>query len=146
MPSCTQANGLTRDEMAELLAAHNLVRTSVKVAPVAWDCELAAYAQEWATKAVPQHRETDFGESIFVSTNAAEPIKTVVDRWVREKEFWDNLKATCQTGKNCNHYTQAVWKKTQKIGCGINRGAVGQWKTFVVCNYDPSGNVAGPAY
>jgi len=143
---CAGSNGFTKDEMIELLAAHNRVRADVHVAPIVWDCKLAAFAQEWAIKAVTAHRDTEFGESIFVSSNPAEPVKTVVDRWVREKDYWDNSKAVCQTGKVCNHYTQAVWKETRKIGCAINRAATGQWKTFVVCNYDPSGNWPGPAY
>ncbi len=146
VPKCAQSTGLTQEEIAELLSAHNRVRSEVKIAPIVWDCKLATYAQEWAVKAVTAHRETDLGESIFVSSNAAEPIKTVVERWVREKDYWDNSKGTCQTGKVCNHYTQAVWKATLKIGCAANRSATGQWKTFVVCNYDPSGNWPGPAY
>ncbi|MBK8466922.1 MAG: hypothetical protein IPL32_13920 [Chloracidobacterium sp.] len=39
-----------------------------------------------------------------------------------------------------------VWRKTARIGCGINRNTPGNWKTIVVCNYDPAGNKPGPAF
>jgi hypothetical protein len=32
------------------------------------------------------------------------------------------------------------------MGCGLNVNAPGKWKTFLVCEYDPSGSSSGPAY
>src|SRR5947208_3459667 len=61
LPKCALTSGLTRDEIVELVAAHNRARAEVKVAPIVWDCQLAVYAQEWAAKAIAAHRETDLG-------------------------------------------------------------------------------------
>lgn len=140
-------NNLTAAEITELLAAQNKARAEQKLPPLTWDCNLAKYAQEWSTRGVAEHRaDTPYGENVFVASNTAEPIETVVKTWMREKANWDNKNATCAPGKVCNHYTQIMWNRTSQIGCGINRNATGKWKVLLVCNYDPAGNSGGPAY
>ena len=145
-PACTERTGLTAVEITDLLGAHNRLRAELKLAPLAWDCALAAYAHEWASRGILEHRDTEFGESIFVSSSVKEPIASVVPKWLTERENWDNVRGTCKPGKVCTHYTQTVWKSTTKVGCGISRSATNKWKTLVVCNYDPAGNAFGPAY
>jgi hypothetical protein len=44
---------------------------------------------------------------------------------------------TMQTG----HFTQLVWKGSQRLGVGIATGRSG--KTYVVAQYSPSGNMKG---
>ena len=40
----------------------------------------------------------------------------------------------------CGHYTQVVWRKSLRVGCGMATcGATEVW----VCNYDPAGNWDG---
>lgn len=147
LPSCAGANGLTRDEMREILNTHNMVRADLKLAQLTWDCKLADHAQEWAKRGVAEHRDdTIFGESIFVSGSSDVAAVTAVNRWMLEKPSWNNKAGTCSPGKVCTHYTQIVWKNTTKIGCGINRNVSGKWKTMLVCNYSPAGNSPGPAY
>ena len=142
-----QSDGLSNDEVTEILRAHNLVRAEHKVASVAWDCALERSAQKWANKAVTQHDEdTLFGESIFVASASNQSVGTVVVRWMAEQPNWDNRHGRCAPGKVCNHYTQLVWRASRKIGCGVNRAGAGKWKVFVVCHYDPAGNTGGPAY
>jgi len=144
---CTETNGLTTAEMDTILAEHNKIRAEFALDPLAWDCKLADFAQEWATRGEAAHRDdTDYGESIFVSGLGSEPVITALDRWRNERASWDNTAGICTTGKVCTHYTQIVWKKTKTVGCGINRNATGKWKTLMVCNYDPAGNRPGPAY
>ncbi len=144
---CTGVNGLTRAEIVEILYAHNQIRAGLKLAPLTWDCKLADLAQEWAMRGVAEHRDdTIFGESIFVSGGSDVAAVAAVNKWLLEKPSWDNKTGTCKSGKVCTHYTQIVWKKTNHIGCGINRNAPGKWKTMLVCNYKPAGNNPGPAY
>lgn len=146
-PAKCGANGLTAAEITDIVAAHNKARAEMKLSPVIWDCKLADLAQEWASKGDFKHRQgIPFGENMFVSSNPTEPISSVVARWMMEKPNWTNATATCAAGKICTHYTQVMWKKTVKIGCGITRSGAVKWKTMVVCNYDPAGNTGGPAY
>lgn len=146
-PKCSGANQLTQAEIAELVNVHNLVRAGLNLKQLTWDCKLADLAQEWATRGVAEHRDDrEFGESIFVSSLRDVAAVTSIKKWMLEKPSWDNKTGTCQPGKVCTHYTQIVWKKTSRIGCGINRDVQGKWKTMLVCNYDPVGNLPGPAY
>lgn len=146
-PKCKGPNGLTSDEIVTMVSAHNEIRAQLKLSPLTWDCKLADYAQQWARRGVAQHREdTDLGESIFVAGNGAISAISSFNKWMLEKSNWTNAAGRCTAGKVCTHYTQIVWKKTARIGCGINRNAPGKWKTVLVCNYDPAGNDPGPAY
>ncbi len=144
---CSAENGLTTEEVNEIVAIHAFDRAAYGVSALKWDCKLASYAQEWANKSVFAHRDdTPYGESIFVGSNGDETIRAALDRWLAEKVFWTNKAGTCTAGKTCTHFTQMVWSKSQKVGCGINRNATGKWKAILVCNYDPEGNTGGSAY
>jgi pathogenesis-related protein 1 len=142
-----EVNALTQPEITELLALHNKARAEQKLPPLAWDCSLANLAQQWASRGVFAHRsDTSYGENIFVASSSTEAISTVVRTWLNEKANWTNKTGVCSPGKVCTHYTQVMWNTTSQIGCGINRSSPGQWKTLVVCNYNPAGNIGGPAY
>jgi uncharacterized protein YkwD len=139
--NCSNPNGLTAVEIEAVLAAHNIARTEAGSPLLTWNCSLAAWAQDWANRGVAQHREfSDYGENIFVAGDAKIAAKDAVNRWLMERPQWNNSTGSCAEGKICTHYTQVVWKRTTKIGCGINRNATGKWKVLIVCNYDPAGN------
>jgi len=137
---------LTTDETNQALAVHNFDRSAYKVPALKWDCKLAAMAQEWADRGVFEHRDTTYGENLFVSASTDLTMNSMIDVWLAEKAFWNNKSGSCSTGKVCGHFTQIVWKSTAKVGCGVNRNAPGNWKMMFVCNYDPAGNKGGPAY
>ena len=144
---CSGKTDFTEAEKVQILEAHNKARAALHLAKLSWDCDLAKTAQEWANRGFSGHRpDNDFGENIFVASNPNTSPVAAVEKWMLEKPFWDNVSGVCQTGKVCTHFTQIVWKKTGKVGCGINRSAAGKWKTLVVCNYDPAGNTKGSAY
>ena len=138
---------ITEIEKQQILDAHNKIRTKLKLSKLFWDCKLAEIAQDWANRGTTEHRpENNFGENIYVSLIANHSTSAAVPKWLLEEAFWNNISGVCQPGKVCIHYTQMVWKKTTKVGCGVNRNASGKWKTVVVCNYDPAGNYKGSAY
>jgi len=145
---CPGTNGLTQAEITKILDAHNHPRARRKLEPLTWDCKLADFAQEWATRGVLEHREYNmYGENIFVAGSRKVHAASAIDHWMHEKSSWNNDTGACKSGKVCAHYTQIVWKTTARVGCGINRQAPGgKWKTMLVCNYDPAGNHPGPAY
>lgn len=144
---CTGANGLTNAEIAVILEEHNQTRKALGLSMLVWDCSLATLAQTWATRGIFEHRtDRSYGENLFVSSSGAVMAASAMENWEKEKEFWNNNSASCASGKVCTHYTQMVWARTAHIGCGINRNAIGKWKTLMVCNYDPTGNTGGRAY
>ncbi|MGB2912503.1 MAG: CAP domain-containing protein [Pyrinomonadaceae bacterium] len=137
---------LTTDEVNQALAVHNFDRSAHNLVPLKWDCKLAAMAQDWANRSVYEHRDTPFGENIFVGADPNSTMNMMIDMWLAEKVFWTNKTGSCAAGKACGHYTQIVWKSTVRVGCGVNRNASGKWKVMFVCNYDPAGNASGPAF
>ncbi|HEV7699218.1 MAG TPA: CAP domain-containing protein [Pyrinomonadaceae bacterium] len=146
VPAKCAGNGLTQAEATEILVAHNRARAEVHLAPLKWDCTLAATAQAWASKGVAGHNDgTNFGENVFVSATDTEQVTSATTRWMGEKANWSNKGGACSAGKTCTHYTQMVWKATHVLGCGINRNGSEKWKVILVCNYDPMA-MTGPAY
>jgi hypothetical protein len=144
---CSGRNELLPAEISDLLKAHNSVRAANGLSPLSWDCELADAAQEWADRGVFEHRfGAKYGQSLYVSTTSTAKAITAVQQWMLEKPFWDNSTGTCATGKVCTHYTQIVSRSTASIGCGINRGAAGNWRVLLVCNYHPGAMSSGPAF
>jgi len=143
--ACPGTNGLTAAEITGLLGEHNRIRAALGLSKLTWSCDLATLAQAWASRSVFQHRETTFGENMFVSTNSTASPVSALQNWEKEKAFWNNTTGVCQAGKTCTHFTQIVWRGTTQVGCGINRAATGNWKLVMVCNYDP-GSRAGAAY
>ena len=139
-------NGLIESEITTIVSGHNKARKEQGLQPLVWDCSLANLAQDWASKSVFAHRDSPYGENIFVASDPAAPVSSVLERWMAEKVNWTNATGTCAAGKVCFHYTQVMWKATTKVGCGINRNAVGKWKAMLVCNYDPASLSEGPAY
>ncbi|BBN13809.1 hypothetical protein MPTK1_6g06560 [Marchantia polymorpha subsp. ruderalis] len=61
--------------------------------------------------------------------------------------MWHGLRATEVESKVsgetmiASHYTQVVWRDTAALGCGSATCPSGA--LFVVCSYDPPGNVVG---
>jgi pathogenesis-related protein 1 len=154
---------LTTAEINEILQIHNQARSKVGVAPLKWDCTLAKYAQQWVDRdqwkhssdadyrsLLPPSYATFTGENLAVVAGARrQVVKDGPLMWLAEQSDWNTATAKCKPGKVCGHYTQVVWRKTTKIGCGINRDATvmgARWKgqtQFLSCNYNPAGNVMG---
>jgi pathogenesis-related protein 1 len=126
-----------------ILAAHNAVRQRVGVPPLAWSESLAAFAQEWADYLAAHHeffhrRESPYGENLFEVTGASVSPAEVVNDWAAESRNYEYGSNTCHGV--CGHYTQIVWRDTQRVGCAAARsGRTEVW----VCNYDPAGNFIG---
>ncbi|XP_051223352.1 pathogenesis-related protein 1-like [Lolium perenne] len=134
----------------DMVDSHNVVRANVSVPPVSWDPTVAAYAEAWAEKRradclvenSPQGRP--YGENIVGANGTEWNHVDAVNFWVLEKQYYDHATNTCSAppGESCDAYTQLVWRDTKFIGCAgvICDGDVG---VFLICSYDPPGNVVG---
>ncbi|GAB6183524.1 CAP domain-containing protein [Thermodesulfovibrio hydrogeniphilus] len=135
---------LTVREKEELLIEHNKWRRYVSVPDLRWSEELASIAHDWADKLSVRcqmyHSSNNLGENIFWANYPAKP-KDVVDYWAKERFDYDYINNSCRAGKRCGHYTQMVWRETREVGCGRAKCRDGSY--IWVCNYKPTGNIAG---
>jgi uncharacterized protein YkwD len=137
-----------------ITAAHNAARAAVMPAPstplppLTWSATVAAAAQTWANKCMFQHSNNGYGENIYADTGQGDA-QAVVSDWVAEKANYNYSANTCS--KICGHYTQVVWRSSQRLGCAVKQCTTGspfgsfnggKW-TFWVCDYDPPGNFGG---
>jgi len=142
----TEQTRLSTEEIEVILERHNYWRVDVGVnKKLEWSNEMADLAADWARELKKncgfEHRpDNNFGENLFKGTIGFYNAKDVVDAWAGEKAHYNYSKNKCKSGKVCGHYTQIVWKTTQKVGCAkIQCDGFDVW----VCNYDPPGNWVG---
>jgi len=130
----------------DMLKQHNDFRKEHNANDLSIDDELMISAQAWAdTLAATNSFEhsTPFdlngvcvGENLFFSTedessaiDATREWYCEVDDYKRNPNVWTDA---------VGHFTQLVWKDTERVGFGIARGSDG-W-TRVVAQYQPCGN------
>lgn len=129
-----------------ILTEHNKERQLLKLPDLIWSNELAEYASEWALQLAEEdngihHRSPlQYGENISWFSAAPDDYSEGVSLWNDEKKYY-KYKAIGNDWAKTGHYTQVIWKNTQRVGCGCALGASGA--LFFVCNYDPPGNYEG---
>lgn len=139
-------------DVKDALEVHNKARKEVGVPALKWSNELAAYAQEWADylakkKCDLEHRPSVgkwkqlYGENIFWGSSSNYTIKDACEDWLEEKKDFKNKPLKGNSWTATGHYTQMIWKNTQRVGLGIAKCADGA--VIVVANYDPAGNYLG---
>ena len=130
---------LLPSKLQAILDAHNAYRAKHCVPSLAWSAELAASAQQWATRCDFNHDDhSRFGENLFWGTAGAYSPKSAVTSWydeIAEHDF-----ARPHFNEKTGHFTQVVWRSSKQIGCGM---ALCRGNQFWVCRYWPSGNVSG---
>lgn len=132
--------GLTPEEHTAL-EMHNRERAAHGAAPLSWDASLAHSAQQAANAHAYSYGNScklthglaasnGAGENLAASMGYSSPMRTGVDMWLKEKSKYHRPGFSMETG----HYTQAVWKGTQRVGCALaNNGC-----SYVVCHYYPA--------
>lgn len=137
---------------ARLLAAHNRERSTLGIAPLAWDATLAADAREFGAELAATnsfgHSEEDpdnpVGENLFAGTTGYYAPEAMVGAWVEEKKNYKSgiFPSNSRTGslEDVGHYTQLMWRDTNAVGCAV---VAGEDMEFLVCRYTQVGNVEG---
>lgn len=136
----------------EILAAHNRERTLLGIAPLVWSDDLAEDAEDWAEKLARANRmeharQRRHGENLFFNGAGRRTPAQMVQGWTDEKLYYipggahPNV-STTGDWRHVGHYTAVVWATTRAVGCAVKRSASSD---FLVCRYDPPGNVRGYA-
>jgi len=159
--ACGSPSALTSDQIVEALAAHNQYRASEGASneiQLTWDSDLADMAQAQANTCSGEHGNmadcsgTRTGQNLYKYSFPGDfkplSMNDAVPAWMGEKKDWDAVSQTCNPGVECRHYTQVVWARSAKVGCGYSQcgpapGVNGLlwYTTQVYCNYGPPGNV-----
>ncbi|HET9638115.1 MAG TPA: CAP domain-containing protein [Allosphingosinicella sp.] len=135
-----------------LLALHNRERRATGAAPLAWDPALAAAAASYGPALdrlgklahSPPATRLGQGENLWMGTSDAYSLEEMAGSWAEEKSlFRPGIFPTVSRSGNWSdvgHYTQMIWKGTNRIGCALHEGR--KWD-FLICRYSPPGNVVG---
>ncbi|KAL0478682.1 hypothetical protein AKO1_008303 [Acrasis kona] len=146
-------NRFTDQEKSAIVDAHNRIRASVGINElVSWNTTVEDFAVTYSSKcisggALMAHNQDRYlanyvvGENIFASTG--DGTLTGVDatnNWGSEKQYYNYTTNTCQSGEQCGHYTQIVWRTSVSIGCSRVICSNILYGNTVLCNYSPGGN------
>lgn len=127
----------------EIVDAHNKLRALHGVPPLMWDESLAQFALNHANTCVFAHTSGPYGENLAAGyPSATESIQA----WYDEIKDYDYNNPGFAHGTG--HFTQVVWKSTQKVG-GAFVSCNGRNRTpgaYLVCEYSPPGNVTNAGY
>ena len=141
-------SGVTASEQTEIVNQHNTYRGSTAATDMnmmSWDNEVAYIAQKWAENCQTNHDagykrripgRFALGQNLAWSGNKM--------TWTAAIKLWhDEITQFTYNGDSnvfsqVGHYTQVVWAKSIKIGCGYAK--CGSTHLYV-CNYGPPGNV-----
>ncbi|KAK4848674.1 hypothetical protein QYF36_015941 [Acer negundo] len=134
---------LAQNSPKDYVDAHNAFRAAVGVGPITWNNTVAAYAQKYADErkrdCQMDHSMGPYGENLAEGYGQMDGVDAV-KFWASEKPQYDYKSNSC-VGDECLHYTQIVWSTSIHVGCGRVKCMNG-W-LFVICNYDPPGNIEG---
>lgn len=150
----------------EILCAHNARRGTFPtptpepaIPGLEWDEALADIAADYAAQCIWQHnanRSDNYpgyvGENLALFSSGyqvSELPERTLSLWVEnEMPDYDYASNTC-TGV-CGHYTQVVWRNTERVGCAVQQCPTISnldpgWNNayLLVCNYSPGGNYQG---
>ncbi|KAK9511778.1 hypothetical protein O3M35_000374 [Rhynocoris fuscipes] len=174
--ACTNGNkllgmkSLTESERQIILKAHNDYRNYVasgkqagqppaeNMLEMTWDDHAATQAFNWASECKFEHNRPrtltnrPMGQNLYIKLySLGQDVNTTFYQWVDSmiKGWYDEVNYykfggpfSTQTG----HYTQLIWAKSDKIGCGYSyyKESNNFWYAgYLVCNYAPAGNYIG---
>lgn len=123
----------------EILDAHNKVRALHGSGPLSWDNGPYSYAKNNADNydcsGILTHTHGQYGENLAAGFKTG---TSALMAWYDEGQTYDYSSANTY-----DHFTQVVWKDSTKVGCAYKDCTSSGWGLYIVCEYDPVGNVIG---
>jgi hypothetical protein len=141
-------------ELAGTLDAHNDARAREGLPALVWDGELSQIAADWGAGCADsdgnglidhndgrsESYDTYVGENIYASSGMASGPDAVAS-WMSEEADYDQ--GSCSCSGVCGHYTQVMWRQTERLGCALIECPNHRFPSAIICNYAPGGNVGG---
>lgn len=132
-------DGVDQAFAKDILDAHNKKRTAHLAPALKWSLTLYSYAQDYANKydcsGSLTHSGGKYGENLAVGYSSGD---SAVTAWYDEGKGFNY-----NSGSVLDHFTQVVWKDTTQLGCAYKDCSAENWGKYVICSYDPAGNVVG---
>ncbi|CAF4756565.1 unnamed protein product [Rotaria magnacalcarata] len=130
------------------LKHHNTLRARHCAAALQLDDILNKIAQDYAnllaSKILFQHSNNGFGENLYMMSSSVPinnfAVTAAIQSWYDEIKDYDYNQP--QFSMETGHFTQVVWKNSQKLGVGVGFSA-DKRRAYVVANYNPAGNSMG---
>merc|ERR1712038_1722190 len=148
LKSTRSDSGVSRRDKNKILDLHNQYRSNVtptakNMMKMAWNEEIATYAQKYAEDCIAGHdasseRAEGTGLGISIGQNLARGFTPGAGAWQKVVDAWHNEVNLFTYGSSSNdfhavgHYTQMVYAQSSHIGCGYHEC---EWGTNFVCNY-----------
>lgn len=128
----------------DIITTHNEYRRLHQARPLMWNSHLASKAKQRASACLPEHPSVPYKETLFASAESIESSygRVAVDTWYNEIHHYrfSNNEDEQQDSTSTGQFTQLVWRGSRHVGCWLSMcGAL----RFLVCLYDPPGNVPG---
>ncbi|KAH7461772.1 hypothetical protein FOMA001_g17417 [Fusarium oxysporum f. sp. matthiolae] len=131
--------GLSTDQQ-EAVNLHNDARKAVGNGPLSWDDSLAAGAQQWANHLAfigfLQHSKGNHGENLYMGATDS-PYSVSAKNFLAENSQYNGEAISASNYLHFGHYTQCVWKHTNKIGMAVSKDSHGV--SWVVARYQKPG-------
>lgn len=160
--TCGAKSKFNPTQIDQIMQAHRDARRrdGANQLDIVWDNELARRAQQWANQCIYAHGLITSCDGKFIgqSGHISGPypkrygtpnFESKVRAWAAERQNWDFEKNDCKPGTVCGHWTQLVWARTTKVGCGYANCEIGydyqgemvyNRTQMTFCDYSPPGN------
>eukprot|EP00835_Amoeboradix_gromovi_P003814 NODE_267_length_12253_cov_0.255718.p3 type:complete len:300 gc:universal NODE_267_length_12253_cov_0.255718:9873-8974(-) len=147
----TNLNQISTDDKKKLLDYHNIARAQVGSPPLIWSTDMEVAAIKCLSEWKPTTMDHGICKEYEHLTNVGENLASGGDgpgaavMFIQEKCANQRLSSYLKSYSfhhDDGHYTQVVWKTTQKMSCvqTIENGVI-------YCHYSPVGNILSlPAY
>lgn len=122
-----------------ILDAHNEYRALHGSGDLSWADGPYSYvknnADNYDCSGVLTHTHGQFGENLAAGYSDG---PSAVKAWYDEGDTYNY-----STHNEYNHFTQVVWKGSTQLGCAYKDCRASGWGLYIVCEYNPVGNVIG---
>ncbi|XP_050424745.1 Golgi-associated plant pathogenesis-related protein 1-like [Adelges cooleyi] len=147
-----QSNDATKGCAAAALIRHNFYRQIHEVPPLVLSEKLNEYSKRRADSLANENTiyhhvpNYTYGENVlyFRSLEGIHDLSFVaVEEWYEGIEYFDFNweEGVMSAASRAHEFTQLIWKDTKELGAGAAKSENGG--VFLVCLYDPPGNIIG---